>query len=216
MTGVESGDWRLDELLKTASGGDQAAMAAVFDRYRGRLARMLRIRIHRRHQAVLSVDEVLQETYLVASRRLEEFLRKRKMPFYLWLRYLAFQKLVELQRGLDADKRGGGKVQQFPSLAAPGDGSTAGGEVPVAGTGPSPSSAAIQGEVGEMVREVLQQLREEDREVLLLRHFEMLSNAETAQVLGTSEAAASQRHLRALGRLRNLLQKYPGLKSYFS
>ena len=79
-----------------------------------------------------------------------------------------------------------------------------------------PSSAAIHLEVGERVREVLQQLREDDREVLILRHFEMLSNGETAQVLGTSEAAASQRHLRALGRLRNLLQRYPGLKSFFS
>ena len=216
MRGAESGDWRLDELLKTASGGNEAAMAALFERYRHRLARMLRVRIDRRHQGVLSVNDVLQESYLVAARRLDEFLRERKMPFYLWLRFLAFQKLLEMQRHLNAGKRGGGKVQPLPMVAPSGDGSKTGGEVPIAGTGPSPSSAAIQIEVAGIVRHVLQQLPEDDREVLILRHFEMLSNAETAQVLGVSEGAATQRHLRALGRLRGLLQKHPGVQSFLT
>src|SRR5205814_5150588 len=78
------------------------------------------------------------------------------------------------------------------------------------GRGPRPSEAAVRAEVKIRLQEALNTMDPLDREVLALRHFEHLSNAETAEVLGVREAAAGKRYLRALERLRDILAAMPG------
>ena len=205
MDEAGSGDRRLDELLKDASGGDQQAMAMVFDRYRERLARMVSWRIDVRHRAVFDVQDLLQEVYLEASRRLEDYLRDRKVPFYLWLRMIAFQKVIEANRRHNTEKRAGGGLVSLDGLVSQNRDPDADAELPFAAPQTSPSSVFLQGEAKLRIQDLLARLDEPDREVLILRHFECLSNGEFAQVLGISSAAASQRHYRALKRLRNVL-----------
>ena len=73
-----------------------------------------------------------------------------------------------------------------------------------------PSEAAVRAEAKVRLQEALNGMDPIDREVLALRHFEQLTNAEVARVLQIKEAAAGKRYLRALGRLREILAQLPG------
>jgi len=202
----ESGDHQLDLLLQSASGGDQQAMAMAFDRYRARLERMVRARLDPRVRARVDVEDVVQDAYLEASRRLPEYLKERKMAFYLWLRFITGQKLIELHRVHGAGKRdvrreqaGGGERQD--SLGA--TSALLARELIASQT--SPSGAAQREETRQKLEEALEALDAVDREVIILRHHEHLTNTEAAEVLGINPNAAAQRHFRALQKMREAL-----------
>jgi RNA polymerase sigma-70 factor (ECF subfamily) len=194
-----------DELLRRAGGGDAAAVAELFARYRDRLRQMVRLRLDRRLQGRIDPSDVLQEAYLVLARRLPEYTARPSMPFFLWLRVLTGQKLVDVHRQhlgakmRDADQevslhRGALPQMSSVSLAAH-----------LLGRLTAPSRAAVRAETRLRVQEALNQMDPIDREVLTLRHFEMLTNEETAQVLGIKKSAASGRYLGALRRLKHSL-----------
>jgi RNA polymerase sigma-70 factor (ECF subfamily) len=200
----------LDRLLRSASGGDREAMAEAFELYRDRLAGMVALRLDRRTRKRLDIQDVLQEVYIEASRRLSEFLRDRKVPFFLWLRFLTGQKVIEMNRHHLAKKRDAGREVALQQGSFP-EGSTLTMADRLVDSSTRPSSRAIKAETRVLVQAALEQLEPLDREILLLRHFERLTNVEAAQVLGIKEGAASQRHFRALKRLRELLEGIPGL-----
>jgi RNA polymerase sigma-70 factor (ECF subfamily) len=209
----ETADDETQVLIQRALAGDESALASLFDGYRDRLRRMIRLRLDRRLSGRVDSSDVLQEAYLDVRKRIAEYARDpAAMPFHLWLRLVAGQRLTDLHRyHLGAQMRDVGMEVSlhrgpFPqadsvSLAAQ-----------LLGKMTSASKAAIRAEHKLIVQEALNGMDPIDREVLALRHFEHLSNDETAQVLGLSKSAASNRYIRALKRLKEILSSIPGLR----
>jgi len=200
----------VDELLRRAEAGDEQARSDLFALYRQRLKAMVRLRMDRRLAGRIDPSDVVQEAYLDFSRRLPEFLAERAVPFFLWLRGLAGQRLVDLhRRHLGAQMRSAGQEVSLYRGALP-----AASSVSLAnqllGRLTSPTQAAVRAEMQLRLQEALNAMDPLDREVLVLRHFEELSNSETAEVLGIQKAAASKRYLRALARLKEILTAIPG------
>jgi RNA polymerase sigma-70 factor, ECF subfamily len=205
----DSDDTRI--LLEHAAAGDGPALAELFERHRGRLEVMLRLRLDRRLQGRLDPADVLQEAYLEVARRFREYVAQPSLPFYLWLRSLTGQKLAELhRRHLGAKMRNAGLEVMLDRVAMPRASSASLAEL-LMGRLTSASRAAIRAETQLRVQGALNSMDPIDREVLVLRHFEMLSNEETARVLGIKPSAASNRHIRALRRLEEILSRAPGL-----
>jgi RNA polymerase sigma-70 factor (ECF subfamily) len=197
-------------LLRRARAGDPQALAGLFAHYRDRLRRMVRLRLDRRLSGRLDASDVLQETYLEFARRFPDYADSPALPFYVWLRSLTGQKLIDLHRQhLGAKMRDAGLEVSLYRGALP-QASSASLANQLLGRLTSPSRAAIRAETQIRVEEALNGMDPLDREVLTLRHFEMLSNGETARVLGITTKAASKRYLRALERLQEALSLLPG------
>jgi RNA polymerase sigma-70 factor (ECF subfamily) len=198
------------ELLRRAADGDRHSLDELFARHRPRLQRMVELRLDPRVRGRIGASDVLQEASLEAFERMEKYLRDPKMPFFLWLRFLTSQKVLELhRRHLGArrrDARREVRLQGGPWPAA----STATLANQLLGKLTAPSQAAIRAERKLRVEEALNAMDPIDCEVLVLRHFEQLTNTEAAQELGIEEPAASKRYIRALQRLKGFLDRMPG------
>ena len=200
-----------DELLRRAGAGDPDALAELFARYRGRLRRMVRLRLDRRLQGRVDPSDVLQEAQLEIHRRAAEYAADPRVPPFLWLRLITGQRLMALhRRHLGARMRSAGQEIALHRGPIPQATSASLAEM-LLGRLTSPTQAAQRAEVRLMLQEALNGMDPLDREVLTLRHFEELSNAEVAQVLGLSKTAASNRYIRAPERLREALAGIPGL-----
>jgi RNA polymerase sigma-70 factor (ECF subfamily) len=207
MTDDSSGTGRL---LRAAADGDSESWGALLERHRDRLWRMVALRLDPRLQGRIDASDVIQEAYLEASARLAEYLSRPAMPFFLWLRFLAGQKLVTLHRHhLGTHMRDAGREVSLYRGRLP-ETSSAALAAQLLGHDTRPSEAAIRAEMKIRLQEALNRMDPLDREVLALRHFEQLSLAETAQVLGITESGASRRHLRAAKRLKEVLSQMPG------
>jgi RNA polymerase sigma-70 factor (ECF subfamily) len=199
-----------NRLLRQAARGDPVRFGALLEEYRPRLRRMVALRLDPRLYGRIDPSDVIQETYLEASARLAEYLRKPAMPFFLWLRFLAGQKLVTLHRHhLGTHMRDAGREVALYRGRLP-ETSSATLAAQLLGHEARPSEAAVRAELKVRLQEALNSLDPLDREVLALRHFEQLSLAEAAQVLGLTESGACRRHLRALKRLKEVLSGLPG------
>jgi RNA polymerase sigma-70 factor (ECF subfamily) len=199
-----------EALLGRAAAGDAPALAELFERHRGRLEQMVRLRLDRRLQGRLDPADVLQEAFLDYARRLPEYAADPALPFYLWLRLLTGQKLAALHRQhLGARMRDAGREVSLHHGPLPRASSASLAEL-LLGRLTAASRAAIRAETRLRVQEALNAMDPVDREVLVLRHFELLSNEEAARVLGLKPSAASNRHVRALRRLKEMLARLPG------
>jgi len=199
-----------DRLLQRVAQGDRESWGALLEQHRDRLKRMVALRLDPRLAARIDPSDVIQEAYLEASTRLAGYLDRPDMPFFLWLRFLAGQKLVTLHRQhLGVQARDAGREVSLDHGRGPETSSVALVNL-LLGEGPRPSEVAIRAELKLLLEEALNGMDAIDREVLALRHFEQLSRAETAQVLGIQEAAVSKRYVRALKRLKDILSELPG------
>jgi RNA polymerase sigma-70 factor, ECF subfamily len=199
-----------DDLLRRAKAGDAAALGALFAHYRDRLRQMVRLRLDRRVAGRLDASDVLQEAYLDVARRFPEYAAAPAVPFYVWLRALTGQRLIDLHRQhLGAQMRDAGQEVSLHQGALPPVTSLSLAEQLLGKLTPA-SHAAMRVELKLRVQEALNGMDPHDREVLILRHFEELSNAEAAQVLGIKPSAAVNRYVRALKRLKDVLQGMPG------
>lgn len=197
-------------LLRQGAAGDPHALGAIWNRYRERLKRMVRLRLNRRLQGRLDPSDVLQEAFLDFARRAGEFAENPEVSFFLWLRTLTGKRLQMLHRQhLGAKMRDAareislhrGPMPQATSVSL---------AAQLLGQFTSASAKVARAEMQILLQEALNGLDPIDREILALHHFEELSNTETAQVLGIDRSAASSRHLRALKRLRQTLKSIPG------
>ncbi len=200
----------IEDLLGRAGRGDRAALDELFARHRERLLRMVQMRLDRRVQGRIDASDVIQETHVEAFERLPEYLRDPRIPFFLWLRFLAGQKVIQLHRHhLGAQRRDprhevhvhGGPLPEATSVAL---------AQQLLGTYTGPSEAAARAELRLRLEEALNAMDPVDREILALRHFEQLTNVEAAKELGVDAAAASKRYVRALRRLRGVLEGVGG------
>jgi RNA polymerase sigma-70 factor (ECF subfamily) len=149
----------------------------------------------------------LQEAFLEASRKLGDYLKDRPLPFFLWLRHLTGQKLIEVhRRHLGAEMRDAGREVSLHRGPLPAANSMS-LAAQLLGRLTSPSQAAVKAEMRIKLQHALNNLDPNDREILALRHFEQLSNVEAAQVLDIETSAASKRYLRALARLQKILRE---------
>jgi RNA polymerase sigma-70 factor (ECF subfamily) len=197
-------------LLRRAAAGDEAALAALWERHRARLRQMVRLRLDRRLQGRVDPSDILQEAFLDLASRLPDYARDRPMPTYLWLRLVTGQRLAQVHRQhLGAAMRDAGREVSLYRGALP-QASSASLAAQLLGRFTTASQAAIRAERQLQLQEALNGMEALDREILALRHFEGLSNGESAEVLGLSKTAANNRYIRALGRLRNLLEHVPG------
>ena len=194
-----------DELERLRVGGDQA-VADLFSQYEERLRKMVNYRLDRRLYGRVDAGDVLQEAYLEAARRSGDYVQRPTVPFFVWLRQITNQVLIDNHRrhlakmrdaNLDVRIHRGAYMQASSlSLAAQ-----------LVGNLTSPSRVVMREELLVQLRQALDGMDELDREVLALRHFEELTNNEVAEVLGLQKAAASNRYVRALKRLKGILEK---------
>ena len=198
------------DLLRRAGEGDARANGELFAGHRDRLRRMVQLRLDRRLRGRIDPSDVIQEAYLEMSRCLAEYLRNPVLPFFLWLRMLTGRKLQALHRHhLGTQARDAGREVSLHRGALP-QASSVSLAAQLLGRHTTPTQAAARAELQLRVQEALNGMDPIDREVLALRHFEQLTNAEAAQVLDLSEAAASNRYVRALKRLKGILTEPAG------
>jgi RNA polymerase sigma-70 factor (ECF subfamily) len=193
-----------------SAAGDRAAIVELLDRYRPRLRRMVALRLDPRLQGRVDASDVIQEGYLDAIRRLEEFIQDPSVPFYIWLRFLVGQRVQEQhRRHLDTPGRDLGREVSIYRGAMPGasTGALAGR---LLGKLTSPTQAALRAERKIRLQEALNRMDALDREILVLRHYEQMTNGEAAAALGLTFKAASKRYIRALERLETILASLPG------
>jgi RNA polymerase sigma-70 factor (ECF subfamily) len=207
-------DGRLAAIIQRAIEGDRESQTELFEHFSNPLRRMVRLRLDSRLQSRFDEKDVLQEAFLDFSRRIKEYKLHSELPFFVWLRALVLQRLVDFHRHhLGTQKRNpalevsiyrGGMPMASSALLAE----------QLMGKFTSASQAAMRAEIQLKVQGALNELEEMDREVLTLRHFEQLNNAETAQILGIKPTAASNRYTRALIRLKQQLSQISGLGDF--
>jgi RNA polymerase sigma-70 factor (ECF subfamily) len=198
------------DLIERARAGDREALNSLFGRYRDRLRRMVELRLDTRLQARLDASDVIQEAYVEVAERLGGYLRDPQLPPFLWLRLIVGERLMKLHRHhLGTQMRDVGREVSLFRGALPAA-SSAALAARLLGRHTSPTQAAVRAERLLRLQEALNTLEPMDREVLSLRHFEELTAAETARVLGIEESAAAKRYFRALKRLKEILAAMPG------
>lgn len=202
---MPAGERDTEVLLARAEAGDAAARQQLLEQYRDRLRRLVAVRLDRRVAARADASDVVQEALADAARKLDGYLRDRPLPFYPWLRQLAWERLSKVRRLHTADRR---SVDREESPELP-EASAVELAQRLAASVTGPVQRLVREELSARVRSALNRLSEADREVLILRHAEQLSTREAAAVLGVSEAAVKSRHLRALERLRETLGGNP-------
>ena len=199
-----------EQLLEAARSGDEAALAALVQRHRDRLERMVGLRMDRRLQGRVDPADVVQEAYLALRGKFARYQADPRLPFFLWLRLEVGQKLVDLHRfHLGAQMRDAGQEVSLHHGPLPQVTSLSLAEH-LLGKLSTASKAAMRAELKLRVQEALNGMDAQDREVLILRHFEELSNGEAAAVLGLKPSAAVNRYVRALKRLKDAFQGMPG------
>jgi RNA polymerase sigma-70 factor (ECF subfamily) len=197
-----------DELLRRVEEGDRQARNDLFERHRDRLRKMVAWRLDRRLAARVDPSDVIQDVLAEADRKLARYLRHRPLPFYPWLRSLAWEHLAVLhRRHVKAGKRS--VRREEPGILNLPDESAAELANRLVTSATSPTQQALREELRQRVRRALAEMSERDREVLVLRNLEQLSVADTAAVLGIKPGAVKVRHLRAVERLRELLDELP-------
>jgi len=194
-----------DVLLRSLRDGDKTAFGELFSEYRQRLFHIVSVRMDRRLAGRVDADDVLQEVFLDASMRLEHFIDHPSGSFFIWLRLVTTQTMTNIfRRHLDVKMRDArrdisihtGQTFETPTMPI---------AMQLLGRLTSPSRAAIREETVQQVERAIQSMKEMDREIIILRHFEQLENKEIAEVLGIHEKAASIRYVRAIARLKDLV-----------
>ncbi|MDB4777907.1 sigma-70 family RNA polymerase sigma factor [bacterium] len=192
------------DLLRNSLGGSEEGLNEVLMKHRERLRRMIALRMNDKLQGRLDASDVIQDTFVEASRALDAYLANPKLPVFLWLRHLAGEKLIQAHRKhLGAQKRtaereqriwGGTPAATSMSLA-----------IQLAGKMTTPSKIAAKNEATDQLMVALESMNEVDREILTLRHFEQLTSRETATVLDMNYEAVKKRYVRALAKLQTIL-----------
>jgi RNA polymerase sigma-70 factor, ECF subfamily len=204
----------LTGLLNRAREGDRSALGSLLESQRQRLERMLAVRLDGRLGGRMEASDVIQDAFLEAARRIDDYFRNPSMPFYLWVRFIVTQRLQAVYReNLGAHKR---DLRREVSLEGgyPGEASSKAIAAHLIGKLSTPSQAMMRAEFRHQLREALDTLDPMDREVIALRNFEQLGNIEVAMLLGIDVSTASKRHIRAIRRLRDLLSRIPGMAEY--
>jgi RNA polymerase sigma-70 factor (ECF subfamily) len=208
MTELQSDSAETCSLLQQVEQGDARALDSLLARHRPELLRFVDCHLDPRLSARVDPSDVVQEAQMEVSRRMDDFLRRRPMPFHVWIRKTAYERLLQLRRThLGAARRSVNREVAWPErssllLARP-----------LLHAAPSASQEAEARELADRVSRAVADLNEADREVLLMRHAQELPYEEIACLLDIEPAAARKRYGRALLRLRKVLADHGLLES---
>jgi RNA polymerase sigma-70 factor, ECF subfamily len=197
-------------MLEHAAHEDPSAIDRLLASHREPLRRMIAARLDRSLGRREDASDVVQSVLLEASRRLADYLRNPALPFALWLRQIASDRLIDVHRRHRVAARRSVDRERPIAASAFFDQSSLDLAAQLRDQGLTPAAEAIRHELFERFHAALEELGNDDREIVLLRHFEHLTGAEAARALGLSEPAAGMRYLRALRRLRVILGTRPG------
>src|SRR5947209_19932670 len=186
------------DLLDRARAGDAAAVDGLLARHRDALRRAVALRLDPALARRVDASDIVQDVLLEANKRLQDYLRNPAMPFHLWLRHLARDRLIDAHRFHRQAQRRSLDREQAAAPPAWANDSSVQLLAQLLDPERTPASAALQQEMERKLHAALAELGEDDREVIWMRHYEGLGNQDVAQSLGLSEAAASMRYLRAL------------------
>jgi RNA polymerase sigma-70 factor (ECF subfamily) len=193
-------------LLDRVRKGDTDAVNGLLERHREAIRRMIDLRLDRVVQQRVDASDIVQDVLIEANRRLGDYLTNPTMPFQLWLRHMARDRLIDAHRRhrVAASRSLDKEVSLEAAGAADRSRANLAGEL--ADRELTPAAVATWRELERRFAAAVEQLEEDDRQIVLLRHFEHLTTAEAAEVLGLSKPAAGMRYLRAMRRLRVLLE----------
>jgi RNA polymerase sigma-70 factor (ECF subfamily) len=198
----------LDEtknLLERAHKAEPGAVDRLLASHREALRRAIALRLDAALSRRVDASDIVQDVMLEASRRLNDYLKNPVMPFHLWLRSLAQDHVIDAHRRHRVAQRRSVDREQLMHVAGQGQQSSLNLIAELVDPELTPASAAIREELERRFHAALAEMHEDDREIIVLRHFEQVSNQDAAALLGVSEPAAAMRYLRAVRRLQALL-----------
>ena len=198
-------DDQTDTLLDGARAGDSDAVNKLLEKHRRSVRRLVEMRLDRKVQQRVDVSDVVQDVLVEASRRLQKYLDDPVMAFHLWIRQIAWDRIIDTYRRHRVSAKRNMDREQPIAVPSGSNQSSMELAVQLRDPGLTPAAAATQREIAGQVEAVIELLNEQDREIILMRHYEHLSNLEIAEVLKLNPPAASMRYLRALRHLRQLL-----------
>lgn len=197
---------KTQDLLAGAKGGDADAINRLMERHRESLRRMVQLRLDQKIQRRIDVSDVVQDVLVEANRRLQDYLKAGSgMPFHLWLRQIAQDRIIDAHRRHRASAKRSVDRERALAVPAAGDHSTIELAAQLCDPQLTPGAAATQQEMAQLVEAAIAKLPDQDCEIIIMRHYEQLSNQEIAQALSLTEPAASMRYLRAIRRLKELM-----------
>ena len=194
-----------DRLLDDARAGEPGAVDKLLGEIRDPLRKVIGLRLDPAVARRVDASDIVQDVLIEANQRLTEYLKKPDMPFHLWLRHLAQDRIIDTHRRHRLAQRRSVDREQPIARPAWADESSVSLVAQLIDTERTPTSEAIRVELQRRLTTAIDQLSDDDREIILMRHHEALSNQEVAHALQLTEAAASMRYLRALRRLRTVL-----------
>lgn len=192
-----------EQLLGLARGGDAVALGQLLELYRNYLTLLARLQIRRRLQGKVDAADLVQETFLAASRAWPRFRGTSEGELVSWLRQILAAQLANLVRHYFGTQ--GRDVRLERDLAAEMDQSSRFLDRGLMGHQSSPSQQAARREQAVILADALGRLPEDYREVLILRHLEGLSFPEVAEAMGRTVDSVKKLWARGLDRLRRSL-----------
>ncbi len=196
----------IQELIRQSRAGEQTLFGELLIQYRDRLKCAVALRMDKRLYGRVDPSDIVQEAHMEASQRLDEFLQQPSVPFFVWLRFITMQKLAVVhRRHLHTKARDASREVSLDFVLD--NSSSAGPPAQLATPLASPSERTLRDERLAQLEAALSQMEPIDREVIVLRHFEEMSNLEVSHVLQISPPAVSQRMRRALIHLREHLEE---------
>jgi len=192
-------------LLERVRQGDAEAINGLLNRHRAAIRRLIDQRMDKLVQRRVDASDIVQDVLVEANRRLGDYLQNPTMPFRLWLRHMARDRLIDAHRRHRVARTR--SVDREVPLVTTDDGDRSGVDLAgqIADRELTPAAAATWHELERRFAAAVEELDDQDRQIVLLRHFEHLSTADAADALGLSKPAAGMRYLRAMRRLRTLL-----------
>ena len=204
-------DEEIEQLTQRLSVGDAEALATLFSVSWERLQRMVHFRLDQRLRGRVDPDDVLQEAYLAARQRIDSFAAEKTTSVFVWLRLIVGQTMIDVhRRHLGSKMRDANQEVSLQRFASP-MASSASMSMHLLGGMTSPSQAAMKAEVAGLLDRILADMEPMDREILVLRHFEELTNKEVSDLLDIQRSTASNRYVRALQKLKVILSRIQGV-----
>ena len=197
---------KTQELLLGVKEGDVEAINRLLERHRDAVRRLVQMRLDTRIQRRVDVSDVVQDVFVEANRRLADYVAAgQPMAFHLWLRQIAKDRIIDAHRRHRASAKRSVDREQAMNVPADMDHSSMELAGQIVDRELTPAAAATQREMSQRVEAAIAELPDQDAEILVMRHYEHLTNQEIALALELTEPAASMRYLRAVRRLREIL-----------
>lgn len=195
------------ELLDQVRAGDSDAINRLIDRHRESVHRLVQMRLDQKIKQRVDVSDVVQDVMIEASRRLKDYLANPVMTFHLWLRQIARDRMIDAHRRHRGSARRSVDKEQTLAVPTGWDQSAVDLVMQIKDDQLTPVASALQKEMAMRVEQSIGRLPDQDAEILIMRHYEQLTNQEVAELLNLTEPAASMRYLRAVRKLKEAMKE---------